>query len=97
MIIIESPKASSRNLGELFEKVIIGGKYPDTIFQFLKNQYDTGRRRGAVETRSAHTLLGTVKHLYTSTLVHILYTNVHLFHEYWRQPGLSIGFVSKQS
>ena len=62
------------------------------------NQYDTGRRRGAVETRSTHTLVGTFILLYTtSTLVHIEYTHVQLFQEYWRHPGISRGFVSKQS
>ena len=47
------------------------------------NQYDTGRRRGAVETRSTHTLVGTVILLYTtSTLEQLEYTHVQLFQEY---------------
>ena len=37
------------------------------VYQYTNNQYDTGHRRGAVETCSAHTLVGTVILLYTTS------------------------------
>ena len=44
-------------------------------FCSLPNQYDTCRRRGAVETCSAHCLLGTFLYLYTN--LHFVVMRAH--------------------
>ena len=44
-----------------------------------KNQYDTGRRRGAVETRSTHTLLGTVIYIQSSLFAFMRFPSTKSF------------------
>ena len=51
-------KEQKRQNGHFVSSKLFFGHF--SSFLMSENQYDTGRRRGAVETRSAHSLPGTV-------------------------------------